>query len=148
MALNACAVLEGFVTVCKFTDEISKFQTTISDYLNYITSPGVILGLSANTSLCKRESLAVGLEISSRSETEFSLWNWKLKKEIPWLGQRPSAHQSLICMRTKAFRFSKTLIIWIHLCKRWLVSQIPDLTYNFLWERFKYIWPDAWIKAQ
>lgn len=73
MALNACAVLEGFVTVCEFTAEISKFQMTISDYLDYITGPGVILELSAKTSLCKRESLAVRLEISSRSETEFTL---------------------------------------------------------------------------
>lgn len=75
MALNAGAVLEGFVTVYEFTDRISKFQMTISNYLNYITSLGVILELSANTSLCKRESLAVGLEISSRSETEFTLLN-------------------------------------------------------------------------
>lgn len=41
---------------------------TVSDYLNYLTSAGVLFGLGANISLCKRESLAVGLEISSRSE--------------------------------------------------------------------------------
>lgn len=47
------AVLEGFVTLCEFTAEISKFQMTISDYLNYITSPGVILELSAKLLFAK-----------------------------------------------------------------------------------------------
>ena len=73
MVLSACAALEGFVAGCEFTVEISKFQITISDYLDYITSPGVILGLSANISLCKRGSLAVRLVISSRSEIKFTL---------------------------------------------------------------------------
>lgn len=40
--------------MCEFAAEIRKFQMTISDYLHHITSPGVILGLGAKISLCKK----------------------------------------------------------------------------------------------
>lgn len=68
-----CAGLEVLATVCEFAVALSQIQRIISDYSDSITHPGVLFGLGANISLCKRESLSVELEISSRYKIQYNL---------------------------------------------------------------------------